>query len=68
MAKPGIPEASTLMPELIGWLRARHVNVQLDEEAARYTSGENGLPREKVPEGAQLVIVLGGDGTLLAAA
>jgi NAD+ kinase len=68
MAKPGIPEASTLVPELIGWLRERHVKVQLDEEAARYTSGENGLPREKVPEGAQLVIVLGGDGTLLAAA
>jgi NAD+ kinase len=68
MAKPGIPEASTLVPELVAWLHERHVKVQLDEEAARYTGGENGLPREKVPEGAQLVIVLGGDGTLLAAA
>ncbi len=29
---------------------------------------KNGLPREAVPEGAQLLIVLGGDGTLLSAA
>jgi NAD+ kinase len=68
MAKPGIPQASTLVPELVGWLHERHVKVQLDQEAARYVGGEDGLPRERVPEGAQLVIVLGGDGTLLAAA
>src|ERR1700693_3341338 len=68
MAKPGIPEASTLVPALVGWLNERHVRVQLDEEAARYMGDKDGLPRDKVPEGAQLVIVLGGDGTLLAAA
>src|SRR6202165_5078565 len=68
MAKPGIPQASTLVPELVGWLHQRQVKVQLDQEAARYVGGEDGLPREQVPEGAQLVIVLGGDGTLLAAA
>lgn len=68
MAKPGIPQASTLVSQLVGWLRERHVKVQLDEEAARYMSSADGLPRDKVPEGAQLVIVLGGDGTLLAAA
>ncbi|HEX4595492.1 MAG TPA: NAD(+)/NADH kinase [Bryobacteraceae bacterium] len=68
VAKPGIPHASTLVPQLVGWLRERHVKVQLDEEAARYIGGEDGLPRDKVPEGTQLVVVLGGDGTLLAAA
>ena len=68
MAKPGIPQASTLVPALVAWLNERHVRVQPDEEAARYMGGKGGLPREKVPEGAQLVIVLGGDGTLLAAA
>lgn len=68
MAKPGIPHASTLVPHLVGWLRERHVKVQLDQEAARYIGGEDGLPRDKVPDGTQLVIVLGGDGTLLAAA
>ena len=68
MAKPGIPEASTLVPNLVGWLHERHVQVRLDAEAALYAGSKNGLPREEVPEGAQLVIVLGGDGTLLAAA
>jgi len=68
MAKPGIPQASTLVPKLVGWLHEHHVKVQLDEEAALYTGGRESLPREKVPEGAQLLIVLGGDGTLLAAA
>jgi NAD+ kinase len=68
MAKPGIPEASTLVPALVAWLNERHVKVQLDEEAARYMGGNAGLSRDKVPEGTQLVIVLGGDGTLLAAA
>ena len=37
-------------------------------KSARYHRKPNGLPREQVPEGTQLVIVLGGDGTLLAAA
>jgi len=68
MAKPGIPHASDLMPELVGWLEQRGVQVRLDEEAALYLGGAGGLAREKVPEDAQLVIVLGGDGTLLAAA
>jgi len=48
MAKPGIPEASTLVPELVGWLRERHVKVHLDQEAARYVGGGDGLPREQV--------------------
>jgi len=68
MAKPGIPEASTLVPKLVSWLHERHVEVRLDGEAALYTGGQDGLPREEVPDGAQLVIVLGGDGTLLSAA
>ncbi len=68
MAKPGIPHASAIVSELVEWLRARHVQARLDEEAAAYLGQADALPREKVPEGAQLVIVLGGDGTLLAAA
>jgi NAD+ kinase len=42
--------------------------MRLDHESARYLGSHGGLPREQVPEGAQLLIVLGGDGTLLAAA
>jgi NAD+ kinase len=67
VAKPGIPEASGIMPKLVEWLRERGVESRLDEVAARYL-GQAGMLRDDVPHGTQLVIVLGGDGTLLSAA
>ena len=68
MAKPNIPEASAVMSELVQWLRARGVEARLDKVASEYCSQPDGLARDQVPEGAQLIIVLGGDGTLLSAA
>ena len=60
-----------LVPELIAWLAARGVAVSLDEETAAYAgrSAPRTFSRDQTsPQGAQLVIVLGGDGTLLSAA
>ncbi len=37
-------------------------------EATAYAGSGDGLPRDEVPEGVEMVIVLGGDGTLLSAA
>jgi len=68
MSKPGIPHATDLVSELLTWLDARSVTARMDEETALYVGASNGLPRDDVPEGTQLVIVLGGDGTLLSAA
>lgn len=68
MAKPGIPHASSIVPKLVEWLKERGLDARLDEESAIYMGRTNGFRRSEVPEGAQLVIVLGGDGTLLAAA
>jgi NAD+ kinase len=68
VAKPNIPHASAIVQGLVDWWRERGVETRLDHESARYIDSPNGLPRERVPEGTQLVIVLGGDGTLLAAA
>ncbi|HEX5230407.1 MAG TPA: NAD(+)/NADH kinase [Bryobacteraceae bacterium] len=68
MSKPGIPHASTILSELVAWWKQRGVETRLDHESARYLGMSNGLDREKIPDGAQLVILLGGDGTLLAAA
>ena len=68
MAKPGIPHASTIMPQLVEWLKARGIEARLDEESSIYMGLTNGLRRSEIPEGAQMIIVLGGDGTLLAAA
>ena len=68
IAKPGIPHASAIVPKLVAWLSERGIAARLDEEAARYLEGAHGIAREEVPEGTHLVIVLGGDGTLLSAA
>src|SRR5258708_9282598 len=62
MAKPGIPHASAIVPELVQWLESRGLQSRVDEETALYLGRSDGLPRAEVPEGAQLVIVLGGDG------
>ncbi len=67
MTKPDVPLAWDIVPELLEWLWRRGIQARFDEETGTYL-GKRGLPREEVPEGVQLVIVLGGDGTLLSAA
>ncbi|MGH9661561.1 MAG: NAD(+)/NADH kinase, partial [Bryobacteraceae bacterium] len=67
-SKPGIAAAETLVPRLVAWLGERGIAIRCDEVTARYASLAGGLAREDVPEGCDLAIVLGGDGTLLSAA
>jgi NAD+ kinase len=67
IAKPSVEAARELVPRMIEWLREHDVAVRLDTHAAEYIGGD-GLPREEVTDGAEMVIVLGGDGTLLSAA
>src|SRR4051794_17814130 len=67
-SKPGVREASEIVPQLLAWLRERGITVRCDEETASYAGHCEGLPRADVPEGCDQVIVLGGDGTLLSAA
>ncbi|MEO8096150.1 MAG: NAD(+)/NADH kinase [Acidobacteriota bacterium] len=68
IAKPRSDRAIKLIPELIAWLKARGVKVRLDEDAAKYAKRKDGVSREKAAAGSDLLIVLGGDGTLLSAA
>ena len=68
VAKPRSDLAARIVPELVDWLGSRGIKVRLDEDAAEYSGRDHALPRDEVPEGAQLLIVLGGDGTLLSAA
>ena len=68
ITKPNSPAASAIVPRLLDWLHARGLGVRIDQDTAFYAGGVKGMAREEVPEGCDLVIVLGGDGTLLSAA
>jgi NAD+ kinase len=67
ISKPNKAELQKIAQSVIEWLRARQFQVWVDPETAAYVPGETPVPREKLAEQApEFVIVLGGDGTLLA--
>ena len=68
VTKPDVPQAVELVPKLLEWLAARGIRVRCDTETSVYARCPETVPRTEVPEGCDLIIVLGGDGTLLAAA
>ena len=68
ISKPGSSQAALIVPQLLSWLSQRGISVRYDTETAGYAGCQDGLERTEVPEGCQLIIVLGGDGTLLSAA
>ncbi len=69
VAKPNKPEAGPILHELVTWLGQRGCEAILDREAAAvYAPAGPGLARAEVVGRADLIIVLGGDGTLLSVA
>lgn len=68
-SKPKKVEIREIVPPLIEWLRARQIEVLIDKETgATIDSTEHCLTRNELPCHVDLVVVLGGDGTLLATA
>lgn len=69
LSKPGAPLAEKLVPQILAWLAARGINCKLDPDTAAYAHrAGDAVPREEVAQGIDLLIVLGGDGTILSAA
>jgi NAD+ kinase len=68
VSKPKIPSAAEIVMGLLAWLSQRGISCRCDEQTASYAGLPEWYPRDSVPDGTQLVIVLGGDGTLLSAA
>ncbi len=69
ISKPQKPEVAGILRDLIAWLEARHYHYLLDPDSAAYIDAPNPIERIDLPtHKPNLVIVLGGDGTLLAAA
>ncbi len=69
VSKPHKQELAPLLPELIDWLGRHGYETLLDLEGGQYTTAAPAVERAKLPDWKpQLVIVLGGDGTLLSVA
>jgi NAD+ kinase len=69
VCKPQKEELARLLPELIAWLRQHGYEPLLDIEGGQYTSDAPAVNRADLPSWEPgLVIVLGGDGTLLSVA
>lgn len=68
VAKRNKPEAIDTIKELIPFLSERGIETILDEETAELAGEVSALKGEEIPKSSDMVIVLGGDGTLLYAA
>ena len=68
ISRPSRPEVARTVPELLAWLEAHRYQVIVDPETAKYSKGEEEVPRAKMSSRhLDLIVVLGGDGTLLSA-
>src|SRR6516165_7028101 len=69
VCKPRKEELVQLLPELVRWLRDHNYDPLLDCEGATYSKDAPAVERSDMPaHHPHLVIVLGGDGTLLSVA
>jgi NAD+ kinase len=69
ISRPRRSNLARVVPGLLHWFEARGIRAIYDNETATSLNDASaGLIREQVAEQAQLLLVLGGDGTLLAAA
>ena len=69
ISRPDRPEVGQIIPDLLLWLGNHGYEVVTDLETAKYAAGKEAVPRPQLgTRHLDLVIVLGGDGTLLSAA
>jgi NAD+ kinase len=69
LSRPRRAQLSVVVPPLLKWLNERGVTATYDEETACVLAdASKGQPRPLVADSSQLLLVLGGDGTMLAAA
>ncbi len=66
--KPHAPRIKELLEELYLYFKDHGIDCLFEEVAVQKLQKESGLKREEIPENVDLVVVLGGDGTLLSIA
>jgi NAD+ kinase len=69
ISRPDRPEVAKILPGLLTWLAEHGYKIVVDLATSQYISGQKVVPRsEMASQPLDLVVVLGGDGTLLSAA
>jgi len=74
IAKKNKPETVTIASDLAEWLRTKKVEVYIEEEMGKLLSQTRSqhywksIKREEIPTDIEMIVVLGGDGTLLSVA
>jgi len=69
ISRPARPEVAKVVSGVVDWLTDHGYRVIVDQETARHTDGLEVVPRAQLSSRSlDLVVVLGGDGTLLSAA
>jgi NAD+ kinase len=63
------PDVGPILTEVVRWLEKRGLEILVDAESAQLVKTRlHSVPREKLPFLVQAILVLGGDGTILAVA
>ena len=66
--KPHAPSVESILKDLVAYFEKRGIACVLEDVAARKLGRPDGFLRADVPAASDLVVVLGGDGTLLSVA
>jgi NAD+ kinase len=68
LAKPKFPEIKSTLQDVVTWLRSRSIEVILDQASAMLLGEQGGYQKTQLASKADVLLVLGGDGTMLNAA
>jgi NAD+ kinase len=68
LTKPKFPEVKATLHAVVTWLRARNIDVILDTISAGLLGEPSGVQKTQLASQAGVLLVLGGDGTMLNAA
>lgn len=68
LTKPKLPGNKSTLHDVVTWLRARSIDVILDTTSASLLGEQGGYQKTQLASKADVLLVLGGDGTMLNAA
>lgn len=68
LTKPKFPEVKGTLQNVVSWLRSRNINVILSQSSATLLGEQGGYQDGPLSSKADVLLVLGGDGTMLNAA